>query len=424
MFSNRKFTYYALTVCLTGLVYTFLCAALDEGTVRLVRAFATGWSAEEISLPMTVGRFAAVPLAVVCCRAIDRSGVRASLIVCTALAALGCLGLVCANGLDVCGGAVSGRYGLFALSLALIPCACTLIRLSLAALCIQWFIRFRGRALAVVFLGGPLFSAVGAAALVNFVAVALGGDYRPFYLGAAVLLALLALIVRYLLRDRPEDAGLYPDGDGRAPAGEGEGPAPPAKLARDGRLWLVLLAACALAFAAAGTLEFLEGRLLAKGGGGPTLLNRAAPWLALGAILSIPAGYIAGWLGDRVSAAGTAALLGLADLAAIALLWRFPKEVDLITGLPLALTGAIVTGGTPVVLAACVGRVFGRTGAPRAGQLIYPAAVLAAALTGPVGAALGGGARARLYAVLAAAACVGVLACLVLLAVDRKKRDE
>ncbi len=412
MFKNRKFTYYALTVCLTGLAYTFLCAALLDGQGQIIRAF-VGWPAEEISLPVTVGRFWAAPLAALCCRAFARSGVRGSLIVCSALAALGCLGLVC-------GGAENGRYWLFALSAAVIPCACTLVQLALAALCTQWFIRFRGRALAVAFLGGPLFSAVGAAALINFVGVALGGDYRPFYLAVAVLLALLALVVRYLLRDRPEDAGLYPDGDGRAPAGEQDGPAALTGLMRDKRLWLALLAAFALAFAAAGTLEFLEGRLLAKGGG-PTLLNRAAPWLALGAILSIPASYVFGWLCDRVGTVGTAILLGLADLAAIALLWRFPKEVDLTTGLPLAVAVAIVTGGTPIVLAACVGRVFGRLNAPVAGQLIYPAAVLAPALTGPVGAALGGGARARLYAVLGAAACLGVLAWAALWVLDRKK---
>ena len=342
MFQNRKFTYYALTVCLTGLVYTFLCTALLDGQGQIIRAF-VGWSPEEISLPVTVGRFLAVPMAVLCCRAFARSGVRGSLIICSALAALGCLGLVCS-------GAVSGRYWLFALSAAVIPCACVLVQLALAALCTQWFIRFRGRALSAAFLGGPLFSAVGAAALVNFVGVALGGDYRPFYLAVAVLLALLALVARYLLRDRPEDAGLYPDGEGRAPAGEGDGPASLARLMRDGRLWLVLLAAFMLAFAAAGVLEFLEGRLLAKGGG-PTLLNRAAPWLALGAILSIPASYVFGWLCDRLGAVGTAILLGLGNLAAITLLWRFPKEIDLMTGLPLALAGAVVAGGTPVVLA-------------------------------------------------------------------------
>lgn len=426
MFKNRKFTFYAVTLCLTGLLYAFLCAGLDGGRMQIIRSVITpdggGWRLAQIELPMTVGSFLAAPLAFICCGAFLRSGVRQTLIPCTAAAALGCVGLVCANGLDIFGGAAAGHYWLFALSLAVIRCACILIQTALAALCLQWFIRFRGRALGVVFMGAPLFSAIGAAALANFVRTVLGGDHRPFYMGAAVLLGLLALVARFLLRDRPEETGLYPDGDGRAPASEPDEEEPPMSLAqvlKDSRTWLALIALGALAFAAAGGLSFLEPRLLAKGSGGPTLLDRAAPWLALGSILAIPASYIFGWLCDRLGSLWTALLLGLTELASIYLLWHFPKEVTLPNGVALCLAAACLMSGAPVVVPCVIGHTFGRPRSLAACRAIFPWLLLVTALTGPLGALLGGGTRSRLYVVLFAAVCLGLTACLALLAVCR-----
>lgn len=426
MFKNRKFGFYAATLCLTGLLYAFLCAGLDGGQTQIIRSVITpeggGWSPAQIQLPMTVGDFLAVPLAVVCCGAFLRSGVRQTLIPCAAAAALGCVGLVCANGLDIYGGAACGIYPLFFLSLAVIRCACAMVQAALAALCLQWFIRLRGRALGVVFMGAPLFSAVGAPALANFVRTVLGGDHRPFYVGMAVLLGLLALVTRFLLRDRPEEAGLYPDGDGRAPASEPDEEQPPMSLARvlkNGRTWLALIALGGLTFAAAGGLDFLEARLLARGGG-PALLDRAAPWLALGAILGIPASYIFGWLCDRLGELWTALLLGLTELGSICLLWHFPGEGGTWAGVGLCLASACLMSGPPVVVPCMIGRLFGRRQFLPVCRVLFPALLLAAALvSGPVGALLGSGAQASLYLVLFCAACVGFLACLLLLAVGR-----
>ena len=426
MFQNKKYGFYAVTLCLTGLLYTFFCAGLDSGQRQIIGSAITagggGWTSAQIELPMTVGSFLAVPLALLCCAGFFRLGIRQILIPCAAAAAMGCVGLVCANGLDIFGGAVSGHYWLFFISLAAIRCGCAMIRLALAALCLSWFLRYRGRALGVVFMGAPMFSAVGAAALAGFVRTGLGGDYRPLYLGVAAALALLALATRFLLRDRPEDVGLYPDGDGRAPAGEPlEEESPPglAQMLKDCRMWLVLVSMGAFVTVAAGCLDFLEPRLLAKGGGGPTLLNRAAPWLALGTIFGIPASYIFGWLCDRLGELWTALLLGLTELGSILLLWHFPKEVGLAEGLCLCLTVACLMGGTPAVVFSVPGALFGRQQVFSAGRVIFPGLLLAAALTDAAGVLLGGGERARLYVVLSAAVCLGLLACLALLAAAR-----
>ena len=54
----------------------------------------------------------------------------------------------------------------------------------------------------------------------SFIAKQLGGDYRPFYVGICVVLIVIAILVAVLLKDAPEQAGLYPDGDSPKVRGE------------------------------------------------------------------------------------------------------------------------------------------------------------------------------------------------------------
>lgn len=420
MFQNRKFGFCTVILCLTGFVYMFLCACLEGGQLELLRgqlAGGAGWSARQIQRPAAVGAVLAVPLAYVCLEGCLRHSVRQSMIVWGAAAALGCIGLVNAD----------GAYWLLFVSLVLVRCACTALELGVTVLCARWFIRYRGRVLGLVTMGAPVFYAVGASSVAGFIHTRLGGDARPFYLTVAVLLALMALAVRFLLRDRPEDTGLYPDGEGRAPDAESGEPEPPlsvGRLLRSGRFWLVLAVTGALAAAGAGCLGTVEARLAARAAGGTTLLRHAAPWLALGAIFAIPASYIFGWLCDKLGEVWTALPLLLAELGCAYLLWTFPKDMDASVGAPLCLAMACLMGGVSTVIPALIVRAFGRQQLLPACRALFPALLLLAALAGPVAELLGGGERAGLYAVLMAVAAAGLAALPILgraLAKDRKR---
>lgn len=85
----------------------------------------------------------------------------------------------------------------------------------------QWFMKYRGRALSFVGIGGLL----GAAAfppLINALIDAWGWQSTWRILGIA-LIVFFAPLSYFLVRNRPEDAGLLPDGTGRS-AGEQEEP--------------------------------------------------------------------------------------------------------------------------------------------------------------------------------------------------------
>ncbi len=404
MLHSKKFTLYALAMLVTGFLAMFLAAALDSACRELLPAFAapgSDWSERALGIPVTAGRWSAVAGALLCALMLARSGPRAGLAVGAALGAMGCLCVIAAG---------RGAYLFYFFGQCFLPAAAAFLRISATGLVMCWFVRLRGRVLGLAVLGSVLYSAIGGSAVAQLAAGPLGGRIAPLVAGAAVALGVIAVLACALLRDAPEDTGLYPDGSGYPPEEETEEPAP---LSR-GKLLLALLCLGALAAAAAGWTGFLAPRLMARHGGGDALVIQAGPWLALGAILAIPMGYAFGWLGDWLGAMNAVRLLALGEMAAVALLWAFPKELGVREGICLALSAALLLGGAPVTLPCAMAQIFGRRQYFSAGQALFPALYLAAALTGPVGRLLGGGERARLYIALFALASFGLLVSLFL----------
>lgn len=376
MFRNKKFGFYAVVLCLTGLAYTFVCAALETGLTDVLRRFAAAggsenWPGQAIELPTTVGSFLAVPAAFVCGRAVVKSGPRQALLICAAMAALGSVGLAAAGGL----------YPLFFASAAAIRCACALIYICLAALCAGWFIRYRGRVTGIVTLGAPLMGAVGAGAVVRTVSKYLSGDCRPYFLGLAGMLALLALLARFLLRDKPEEAGLYPDGADRAPLSEPEEEQPPLsvkQICKDGHTWLLFAIYGPLVAVAAGCMGGMSARFMSLGG--EALLRASSRWLALGAILSIPASYIFGVIDDHAGAAASSLLLAVTELLSAAALLMTPAEGSFLWGIAWCVGVACLLGGPSTLIPCAICRIYGRRQFAAAGAVLLPALLLPAAV--------------------------------------------
>jgi MFS family permease len=83
-------------------------------------------------------------------------------------------------------------------------------------LAVNWFRRYRARAIAIVMLGAAVFGAfvnpLDAWALERW------GSWRPAWLAVAAISLLVAVLAAVFIRDRPEDLGQLPDG---GDAGEG-----------------------------------------------------------------------------------------------------------------------------------------------------------------------------------------------------------
>ena len=172
----------------------------------------------------------------------------------------------------------------------------------------NWFIKRRSRALSFITVGGGL----GGAAIVPFLAFLITDfGWRWACIVMGVLILALGLPVAYIVRSRPEDKGLLPDGEVAAPAAEAgavdaNGQALPETLdpevnftvkeaMKTGTFWTfiggMMLRACILSAIVVHQIPHLVDVGISY--------QAASGCLGTMILLSVPGRLIFGWLGDR-----------------------------------------------------------------------------------------------------------------------------
>lgn len=168
----------------------------------------TGFSRTGISSLYAAGTFVSAGMVMYISRLADRRGPRFTLAIIAAAFGLACFGMSIASGAIMFALALASLRGL---GQGALPINGTL-------LIAQWFVRRRGRAMAIAGLGGAASTAilppVARILIENF-------GWRTTYaiFGAAIWLVVIPVAL-LLVRNRPEDSGLYPDGAAHPPAGE------------------------------------------------------------------------------------------------------------------------------------------------------------------------------------------------------------
>lgn len=430
MLKNKKFAKYAIAFNILGIIFMFLYSGLQNDQINIIQGF-SAWTKVSTQVPMTVGNFVCIVLTFIFGTCFIKFGVRKTLIPCIGLSALGCVGIAAANGIaainpDLTVGAhnpgdpaVTGIFWLFWVSLFVIRCTCMCLQMAGFQLAANWFIRFRGRVLGVVTLGSPLFSVIGTSVMTTFISEKLSGDYRPFYIGIAILLVVVAVLTALLLRDHPEDVGLYPDGADHAPKSEDNDDIHLSvkQVLSKGKSWLLVCNYGAFQFiinACMGSMVVwftylvasnvdavsagaLGGAFMGMGGmqgAGVMVLfvQQAVKWLSVGAILGIPMSFIFGVIDDKLGTPIASLVLGITEFLPIIGLMAQYKSVTT-TGtcnVPmLILWGfgvACMTGGVPTMHPASMGFMFGRREYQAANRVIMaiqliPSAVAALMMT-------------------------------------------
>ncbi len=102
----------------------------------------------------------------------------------------------------------------------------------------HWFRRKRGAAMGIVYVGVGLLGSVGSL-IVKPLTSAFG--FRDALLALALLLFAAWPVVLFVLRDRPSDMGLFPDGDAAAPAEAALAPVSFRHLLTSVPFWLLLI---------------------------------------------------------------------------------------------------------------------------------------------------------------------------------------
>ena len=120
-----------------GIIFMFLYSGLQNDQINIIQAFITadggGWNATMTQMPMTVGNFLCIILTFLYGTLFIKFGVKKPLIVVMIITAVATMGIVAANGLDCNGGADSGNYPLFFISLLIVRCGCMILQM--AGLC-------------------------------------------------------------------------------------------------------------------------------------------------------------------------------------------------------------------------------------------------------------------------------------------------
>lgn len=432
MLKNKKFARYAIAFNILGIVFMFFYSGLQNDHINIIQAY-SAWNNNATLIPMTVGNLVCIVLTLVYGTCFIKFGVRKTLIPCIAVSALGCLGLAGANGL-ACNSpgvnlataapgdpSVVGSYALYCVALFLIRVTCMCFQMAGFQLAATWFIRYRGRVLGIITLGSPLFSVVGTSVMNNFIGTYLGGDYRPFYIGVCVVLVVIAILSALLLRDTPEEVGLYPDGADTPPKSEAE---EETKLSigdvlKMKKSWIMIvnygvfqfIINCCMAsmvvwftrlvvlnvdVVSAGPLGAAFAGMGGLEGQGAMVLfaNQATRWLSVGALVGILTSFLFGVIDDKCGTPVASLVLGFTEfLPVIGLMsqWYFVQTTGACNVPLLILWGfgvACMTGGVPTMHPASISFAFGRREYQSANRIIMAIQLIPCAFAAQIMAAM------------------------------------
>ena len=175
-----------------------------------------------------------------------------------------------------------------------------------------------------------------------------------------VLLVVVAILTGVLLRDKPEDAGLWPDGSDSRPKSESEDDVhlTVSDVLRQGKAWKLIVSFGifqSVIQACMGSMAVWYMSL-----GGLEVWLSATKWLAMGSILGIPMSYIFGILDDKIGSVKTSMILGATELIPVIALMLQPQGGNVPLMILWGFGVACMTGGVPTmhpcITAYCYGR--------------------------------------------------------------------
>ena len=247
-------------------------------------------------------------------------------------------------------------------------------------------------------------------------------SYRPFYYGLCIVLVIIAILSCCLLRDYPEDVGLFPDGSDTAPKSEADNDEinlTVGQVLKMKKSWIMIvnfgiyqfiINACMASMVAWFThlvvtnvdtvaAGVMGGQFAGMGGmegAGVMVLfvGQATKWLSLGAIIGIPMSFIFGVIDDKLGTPVASLVLGITEfLPVIGLMAQ--KSAVAATGscnVPmLVLWGfgvACMTGGVPTMHPASISFAFGRREYQAANRIIMAIQLIPCAFAAQIMAAL------------------------------------
>ena len=342
---HLSYTFYRISIALAVFLAFFLQTFLLVDGTNIFMAHFTAWKATEVSLPITIGGYAAIVTTFLIGSWLIHHkgrGMMLALIVISGLATI--MLAFCEN-----------SYPLYFIAIIINNITLGALLVLMTAIITNWFNSTRGRMLGFVTIGAPFSTAVCVPVIQRLLmaGVAFQSIFLVFGLAIIVFGIISFLLVPYL----PEDVGYHADNGAHAAVQTDTGATHEwtlAKLVRCKEAWLIMLAFGLMMLVSNCVMPLLFPHFLDVGVSPDIVLNL----MTISAIVGIPLSYFWGWLDDKIGTKKACYTLAVGfTLMSIGMV--FAKSGNLVIVAMAVIGIAAVIGGSPNLNPSIIVNVFG-----------------------------------------------------------------
>ena len=350
--NNPKFRNRAILLLVLGfLCYYLFCVITGEQINLLTTTLIaeTGWQITAVTNTMTYGSLLAVAMVFIINTLFMKFNSKLLMVVtCFVIA-------VCIAFMGLSSATLS--MATFVIAWFILRVVVVILQHGTNFVCNNWWGRNRGKAMGIVTIGAPVASA-------TFVAITTAGQnmgmkFADIYYVFAIIIAAIGVFMIFAYKAKPEEMGLFPDGDLEASAAvkaeENETTITiPQVLARKDS-WLVIISFGILYFGITCITAYFVTVMLTKGVA-PTVF---LPALSIGAIVGIPISFGLGVIDDKWGTPVASMVMGVFYI--IGFLGMALTNGAFLGTIAMATVGyAAITGGCPNLNPSINTYVFGR----------------------------------------------------------------
>lgn len=342
---HLSYTFYRISIALAVFLAFFLQTFLLVDGTNIFMAHFTAWKATEVSLPITIGGYAAIVTTFLIGSWLIHHkgrGMMLALIVISGLATI--MLAFCEN-----------SYPLYFIAIIINNITLGALLVLMTAIITNWFNSTRGRMLGFVTIGAPFSTAVCVPVIQRLLMA--GVAFQSIFLVFGLVIIVFGVISFLLVPYLPEDVGYHADNGAHAAVQTDTGATHEwtlAKLVRCKEAWLIMLAFGLMMLVSNCVMPLLFPHFLDVGVSPDIVLNL----MTISAIVGIPLSYFWGWLDDKIGTKKACYTLAVGfTLMSIGMV--FAKSGNLVIVAMAVIGIAAVIGGSPNLNPSIIVNVFG-----------------------------------------------------------------
>lgn len=368
-----------VTAFLCQFIYSELLSDIYNSYYTYLAVDGTAWTRSNMTLPTTISGYLSIPLLYLAAIMLTKVDSRKVVAITTAIVG------ACTIAIGIAAGT---NFPLFFGAMLVNGMAGRVLILAIQGVVTNWYISTRGKVMGIYTMAAPLGTAFFPNFLIHFVALtnpdvdpANGGIYNfaPIWTVMGIIVIALGIVFYFVIRNRPEEVGLYPDGLIRSPE-EIEVLTKPepsiwttGKLLKTPEVWLVSIGNAGWLWVMSGFMSLFVVVMMLEFGVMPTT---SVWYLTFASLLGMVISYLWGIIDDKwgtpIACRGLSASYFIMSGAMLLAVITKIQPIIYISVVGIA----FATGGIPNLTPSVFGYVFGRKQFMHANKVIQPLTVI------------------------------------------------